>query len=185
MNNSLMDELDDIYELIESSIVDDPPISVKEGGIIKYGFNEDVDRLRDAAANGKEWILSLEASEREKTGIKNLRIGYTKVFGYYIEVTKSYFHIVPQEYIRKQTLANCERYVTQELKEMEETVLGAESRVVDLEYRLFVDIRQRVASQTARIKQTAQCIAELDVICSPAEAVTVKITASRQLLMTA
>ena len=170
MNNSLMDELDDIYELIESSIVDDPPISVKEGGIIKYGFNEDVDRLRDAAANGKEWILSLEASEREKTGIKNLRIGYTKVFGYYIEVTKSYFHIVPQEYIRKQTLAYCERYVTQELKEMEETVLGAESRVVDLEYRLFVDIRQRVASQTARIKQTAQCIAELDVICSLAEA---------------
>ena len=169
-NNALMDELSDIYELIESSIVDDPPISVKDGGIIKSGFNEEVDRLRDAAANGKEWILSLEAREREKTGIKNLRIGYTKVFGYYIEVTKSNLHLVPQDYIRKQTLVNCERYVTQELKEMEETVLGAESRVVDLEYQVFADIRQRVASQTARIKQTAQCIAELDAICSLAEA---------------
>lgn len=168
-NNSLMDELDDMYGLIESSIVEDPPISVKDGGIIKSGFNEEVDRLRDAAANGKEWILSIESKEREKTGIRNLRIGYTKVFGYYIEVTKSYFHLVPQEYIRKQTLANCERYITQELKEMEETVLGAESSVVDLEYQLFVDIRQRVASQTARIKQTAKCIAELDVICSLAE----------------
>ena len=169
-NNAHMDELSDIYELIESSIVDDPPISVKEGGIIKSGFDEEVDRLRDAATNGKEWILSLEAREREKTGIKNLRIGYTKVFGYYIEVTKSNLHMVPQDYIRKQTLVNCERYVTQELKEMEETVLGAESRVVDLEYQVFADIRQRVASQTARIKQTAQCIAELDAICSLAEA---------------
>jgi len=168
-NNAHMDELSDIYELIESSIVDDPPISVKEGGIIKSGFDEEVDRLRDAATNGKEWILSLEAREREKTGIKNLRIGYTKVFGYYIEVTKSNLHMVPQDYIRKQTLVNCERYVTQELKEMEETVLGAESRVVDLEYQIFVEIRQRVATQTTRIKQTAQCIAELDAICSLAE----------------
>ena len=168
-NNAHMDELSDIYELIESSIVDDPPISVKEGGIIKSGFDEEVDRLRDAATNGKEWILSLEAREREKTGIKNLRIGYTKVFGYYIEVTKSNLHLVPQDYIRKQTLVNCERYVTQELKEMEETVLGAESRVVDLEYQIFVEIRQRVATQTTRIKQTAQCIAELDAICSLAE----------------
>ena len=168
-NNALMDELSDVFELIERAIIDDPPISVKEGGIIKPGFNEEVDRLKDAATNGKEWILSLEAREREKTGIKNLRIGYTKVFGYYIEVTKSYFHLVPQEYIRKQTLANCERYVTQELKEMEETVLGAESRVVELEYQLFVEIRRKVASQTARIKQTARCIAELDAICSLAE----------------
>lgn len=168
-NSALMDELSDVYDLIERAITDDPPVSVKEGGIIKPGFDEEVDRLRDAAANGKEWILSLETREREKTGIKNLRIGYTKVYGYYIEVTKSYLHLVPKEYTRKQTLANCERYVTEELREMEETVLGAESRVVELEYRLFVEIRRKVASQASRIKQTARCIAELDAICSLAE----------------
>ncbi len=168
-NNALMDDLEDISGLIERSIVDDPPVSVKEGGIIKSGYDEEVDKLRDAASNGKQWILSLEASEREKTGIRNLRIGYTKVFGYYIEVTKSNLHLVPEEYIRKQTLVNCERYITQELKEIEETVLGAESRVVDLEYRIFADIRSEVAAQTSRIKQTAQCICELDVICSLAE----------------
>jgi DNA mismatch repair protein MutS len=168
-NDLLMDDLDDMYELIDRSIADDPPVTVREGGIIKPGYDDEVDRLRDAAANGRDWILSLEAKERERTGIKNLKIGYTKVFGYYIEVTKSYFHLVPQDYIRKQTLVNCERYVTQELKEMEETILGAESKVVELEYRIFTEIRQKVASETARIKQTAQCIAELDAICSLAE----------------
>lgn len=168
-NNSLMDELKDITDLIENSINDDPPVSVKEGGIIKSGWNEEVDRLRHAATDGKQWIASLEAKEKEKTGIKNLKIGFNKVFGYYLEVTKSYFHLVPQEYIRKQTLANCERYVTQELKEMEETILGAESKIVELEYMIFCEIRDKVASNAGRIKQTAGCIAELDVLCSLAE----------------
>ena len=168
-NNGLMEAMGDITDLIERSIIDDPPISVKDGGIIKPGFNEEVDRLRDATTNGKQWIASLEAAEREKTGIKNLKIGFNKVFGYYLEVTKSYFELVPREYIRKQTLANCERFVTQELKEMEETILGAENRITELEYQLFTDIRDTVAAEVGRIKRTAHCIAELDVLCSLAE----------------
>ncbi len=167
--NSLMDKLDDITELIECSIADDPPVSVKEGGIIKTGYDGEVDRLRNASANGKQWIASLESQERERTGIKNLKIGYTKVFGYYLEVTKSYFHLVPQEYIRKQTLTNCERYVTQELKEMEETILGAENKVVELEYQIFTKIREEISSQAGRIKKTAACISDLDVLCSLSE----------------
>ncbi len=168
-NNRMMEAMEDIAGLIGRAIVDEPPISVKEGGIIRTGYNEEVDRLRDAAANGKQWIASLEAKEREKTGIKNLKIGFNKVFGYYLEVTRSYFELVPREYIRKQTLANCERYVTQELKEMEETILGAESKVVELEYQIFTGIRDTVAAQVGRIKRTASCIAELDVLCSLAE----------------
>ncbi len=168
-DNSAMDSLDDICTLIENAIIDDPPVSVKEGGIIKTGYHEEVDKLRRATTEGKQWIASLEAEEREKTGIKNLKIGFTKVFGYYLEVTKSYFHLVPQEYIRKQTLANCERFVTQELKEMEETILGAEGKIIDLEYRLFAEIRETIASQVSRIKNTAACLAELDVLCSLAE----------------
>jgi DNA mismatch repair protein MutS len=168
-NLEMMESLEDVVDLIERSIVDDPPLSVKEGGIIREGFSEEVDKLRKASAGGKDWILSLEASEREKTGIKNLKVGYTKVFGYYLEVTKSYYHLVPPEYIRKQTLANCERYVTQELKEMEETILGAESKVVGLEYEIFTGIREKIALQAGRIKKTAACISELDVLCSLAE----------------
>jgi DNA mismatch repair protein MutS len=167
--NAMTEAMEDLTDLIERSIVDDPPISVKEGGIIKPGYDEEVDRLRDAAANGKQWIASLEAQEKEKTGIKNLKIGFNKVFGYYLEVTKSYFELVPQDYIRKQTLANCERYVTQELKEMEETILGAESRITELEYQLFTNVRDTIAAEVGRIKRTAQCIAELDVLCSLAE----------------
>ncbi|MEN6315288.1 MAG: DNA mismatch repair protein MutS [Clostridiaceae bacterium] len=167
--NSMMDSLEDVCTLIEKSIMDDPPVSVKEGGIIKSGYDEEVDRLRLATTDGKQWIASLEAAEREKTGIKNLKIGFTKVFGYYLEVTKSYFHLIPPEYIRKQTLANCERFVTQELKEMEETILGAEGKIVELEYRLFTGVRESIASQVGRIKTTAACIAELDVLCSLAE----------------
>ncbi len=168
-DNHLMDDLEDICSLIERSIVDEPPVSVKEGGIIRTGYDEEVDKLRCASTDGKQWIASLEAAEKEKTGIRNLKIGFTKVFGYYLEVTKSYFHLVPQEYIRKQTLANCERFVTQELKEMEETILGAEGKVIELEYRLFTEIREKIASQVARIKNTALCLAELDVLCSLAE----------------
>jgi DNA mismatch repair protein MutS len=168
-NHETMESLEDVTELIERSIVDDPPLSVREGGIIKTGYSEEVDKLRNAAAGGKEWIVSLEASEREKTGIKNLKVGYTKVFGYYLEVTKSYYHLVPPEYIRKQTLANCERYVTQELKEMEETILGAEGKVIELEYGIFTEIRETIALQAGRIKNTAACISELDVLCTLAE----------------
>ena len=168
-DNSLMDTLEDITEIIERSIIDDPPVSVKEGGIIKSGWDEEVDKLRNATTDGKQWIASLEAQEKERTGIKNLKIGFTRVFGYYIEVTKSYFHLVPQEYIRKQTLANCERYVTQELKEMEETILGAEGKIIELEYQIFAGIREKIASEVGRIKQTASCLAEMDVLCSLAE----------------
>lgn len=168
-NNSFMEGLEDICSLIESSIIEEPPVSIKEGGIIKTGYNEEVDKLRHATTDGKQWIASLEAAEKEKTGIRNLKIGFTKVFGYYLEVTKSYFHLVPPEYIRKQTLANCERFVTQELKEMEETILGAEGKIIELEYRLFTEIRESIAAQVGRIKSTAACLAELDVLCSLAE----------------
>ncbi|NLC67291.1 MAG: DNA mismatch repair protein MutS, partial [Clostridiaceae bacterium] len=133
-NNSRMDTLDDIYELIDKAIMDDPPFMVKEGGIIKDGYNEEVDRLRKISREGKDWIASIEKEEREKTGIKNLRVGYNKVFGYYIEVTKSYYSLVPENYIRKQTLANMERYITPELKEIEDSILGAEEKLMDLEY---------------------------------------------------
>jgi len=164
-----LDNLDDIYSLIDSAIIDDPPVSVKEGGIIKEGYNAEVDKLRRASTDGKKWIAELEASEREKTGIKNLKVGFNKVFGYYLEVTKSYFNLVPENYIRKQTLSNCERYVTQELKEIEDTILGAEEKVIDLEYKIFCDVRSSIASQVNRIKRTAGCIAEIDVLCSLAE----------------
>lgn len=168
-NYEMLDTLEDIYNLIDAAIVDDPPVSVREGGIIKKGYNQEVDRLREAATQGRNWIAELERSEREKTGIKNLKVGYNKVFGYYLEVTKSYFHLVPDTYIRKQTLANCERFFTQELKELEETILGAEDKLVELEYRLFTEIRSRIANEIARIKTTASCIAETDVLCSLAE----------------
>lgn len=168
-NDNKIDALEDIADLIERSIIDEPPVSLRDGGIIKSGYDEEVDRLRHATTDGKQWIASLEAAEREKTGIKNLKIGYTKVFGYYLEVTKSYYSLVPQEYIRKQTLANCERYVTQELKEMEETILGAEGKIIELEFSLFTEIREKIASQVGRIKSAAAGIAELDVLCSLAE----------------
>ncbi|MDP4180893.1 MAG: DNA mismatch repair protein MutS [Bacillota bacterium] len=168
-NNEQIDGLVDIFELIEGSIMDDPPIAVKEGGIIKSGYNEDVDRYRKATTEGKTWIAALETSEREKTGIKNLKVGFNKVFGYFIEVTKSYYSLVPETFIRKQTLANCERYITQELKEIEDTILGAEEKVVELEYKLFLGIKEKIAGEIDRIKKTAASIAELDVICSFAE----------------
>jgi DNA mismatch repair protein MutS len=164
-----MDDLADIYDLIDRAIVDDPPITVKEGGIIKDGYNEDVDMLRKATTQGKEWIAALENEERQRTGIKNLRVGYNKVFGYYIEVTKSHYSLVPDDYIRKQTLVNCERYITPELKEMENKILGAEEKIVNLEYELFVEVRERIMSVSDRIKSTAASIAMLDALCSLAE----------------
>ncbi|MCX7922936.1 MAG: DNA mismatch repair protein MutS [Clostridia bacterium] len=168
-NYRQLDSLEDIYRIIESSIMDEPPVSVKEGGIIKTGYNEEVDRLRSATVDGKNWIAALESSEREKTGIKNLKVGFNKVFGYYLEVTKSYFSQVPETYIRKQTLANCERYITQELKEIEDTVLGAEEKLINLEYQVFLDIKNKIALEINRIKDTARSVAEIDVICSLAE----------------
>lgn len=168
-NHDIMDALEDIYDLINKAIVDDPPVTVKEGGLIKEGYDGEVDRLRKASTDGKSWIAALESSEREKTGIKSLKVGFNRVFGYYIEVTKSYYSLVPETYIRKQTLANCERFITQELKEIEDTILGAEEKIVELEYKIFVDIKDRIASQVNRIKNTARSISEIDVICSLAE----------------
>jgi DNA mismatch repair protein MutS len=163
------DDLNDVFDFIDASIDDDAPITLKEGGIIKSGYSEEIDRLKEAADHGKDFILSLEASEREKTGIKNLKIGYNRVFGYYIEVSKSNLSAVPESFIRKQTLANAERFITEELKSMEDTILGAQQRLMTLEYELFTDIRNRVADHAQRLYTTADHIALLDVVSSLAE----------------
>ena len=160
------DCLEDIYTLIFSSIQEEPPISVREGDIIKEGYNEDVDRLRDAKTKGKGWLADIEAKEREKTGIKNLRIKYNKVYGYYLEVTNSYKNLVPDYYVRKQTLTNAERYITPELKDLEDTILGAEDRLISLEYELFRQVREEIASNVLRILKTAKAIAKLDTFAS-------------------
>ena len=161
-----LDVLEDIYQIIENSIVDDPPIGIKEGDLIKKGYDEEIDHLKDATTNGKNWILKIEAEEKEKTGIKGLKIGFNKVFGYFIEVTKANLHLVPDTYIRKQTLTNCERFVTDELKRVENEILGAEERVVNLEYNAFCDIRGKIEEQISRVQQTANIISILDVLCS-------------------
>ncbi len=163
---SKLDCLDDIHKLLDNSIVNEPPISVKEGGIIKYGYNLELDELRDISTNGKDWITNLQNSERERTKIKNLKIGYNKVFGYYIEITKSNIKYVPEEYLRKQTLSNCERFVTPELKEMESKVLNAEEQIMKLEYEIFLQIRQHVKEQVARIQKSAHYISIVDVLNS-------------------
>lgn len=160
------DTLRDIYELIDKSIVDEPPISVKEGGLIKSGYNDELDEIKEITVNGKNWISELQNKEREETGIKNLKIGYTKVFGYYLEVTQSYLKNVPDYYIRKQTLANCERYVTPELKEMEAKILNADEQLMKLEYELFLEIRQNIKDQVIRIQETAYSIAVIDTMNS-------------------
>ena len=161
-----LDELKDIYELINESIVDEPPISVKEGNIIKLGYNEEVDILRKATTEGKNWIVQLETEEKEKTGIKGLKIGFNKVFGYFLEVTKANLSLVPDRYIRKQTLTNCERYITEELKNLENQILGAEEKGVNLEYHIFCEIREKIEKQTQRIQISSNIIATLDVLCS-------------------
>jgi len=161
-----IDELQDVHDLIERAILDEPPIIIREGGIIKDGYNEEVDRLRSAKNDGKSWLAKLEAEEREKTGIKNLKVKYNKVFGYYLEVTNSYKDMVPDYFMRKQTLTNAERYITPELKELEDTILGAEDRLVSLEYALYVEVRSQVAEQIVRIQETAKAIAGLDVFAS-------------------
>ncbi|WWU63350.1 DNA mismatch repair protein MutS [Clostridium baratii] len=162
--NSL-DTLDDIKNLLLNSILDDPAIGVKEGNIIKDGYSEEVDELRKAKLHGKEWIAALENSEREVTGIKSLKVGYNKVFGYYIEIRKANYDSIPEgRYIRKQTLANAERYITQELKEMEEKILGAEEKLINLEYNLFLEIRGLVSKEISRLKNSARIVGNLDCI---------------------
>lgn len=161
-----LDPLQDIYDLITSSITEEPPINVKEGGIIREGFNEEVDRLRKAKTEGKDWLMDLETKEREATGIKNLRIRFNRVFGYYLEVTNSYQSLVPPNWIRKQTLANAERYTTPELKDLEDIILGAEDKLFSLEYDLFGELRDRIALEVKRIQQTAKAIAKVDVFAS-------------------
>ena len=160
------DCLEDLCALLKSSINDDPPISVRDGNIIKTGYNEEVDRLRNASTDGKKWLADLEGKEREKTGIKNLRIKYNKVFGYYLEVTNSFKDQVPDYYVRKQTLTNAERYITPELKELEDTILGSQDRLVELEYDLFRQIRDTIADNVARIQATARAVAQIDVFVS-------------------
>lgn len=161
-----LDALEDLYDLIETSIVEEPPITVREGGIIKDGFHEEVDKLRKAKTEGKTWLAELESKEKEKTGIKNLRIKFNKVFGYYLEVTNSYQNLVPENWIRKQTLTNAERYTTPELKELEDVILGAEDKLFSLEYDLFCDVRDKIAAEVSRIQQTAKAVAKLDVFTS-------------------
>lgn len=164
-----LDLLEDLASLIDGSIHEEPPLSVKEGGIIKDGFDELVDKYRKATIEGKVWISELEARERERTGIKNLKIRYNDSFGYFIEVTKANISLVPEDYHRKQTLVNSERYTTEELKQMEDTILGAEKKVIDREYELFCQIREIAAQKVNRLKTTADCISELDALCSLAE----------------
>ncbi len=161
-----LDELKDIFSLIEKAIVDEPPISVKEGGIIKKGFNQEIDDLKEASTQGKNWIVALEAKEKERTGIRNLKVGYTKVFGYYIEITKSFLNQVPENYIRKQTLTGGERFVTEELKEIEEKILGSEEKVISLEYEVFTQIRNEIARNIERLQKSANTIANIDVLAS-------------------
>ncbi len=161
-----MDDLQDLYHLIDSAIVDDPPIAMRDGGIIKEGYSEEADRLRKAKTEGKEWLAQLEEREKENTGIKNLKIKFNKVFGYYLEVTNSFKNLVPDNWVRKQTLTNAERYTTEELKKLEDVILGAEDKLYSLEYDLFAQVRETIAAEVLRIRNTAKSIAMIDVFAS-------------------
>ena len=169
-----LDPLEDLFDLIRRAIVEEPPITLREGGIIREGFNSQADELRKAKTDGKSWLAELEAKERDKTGIKNLKVKFNKVFGYYFEVTNSFKDMVPDYFVRKQTLTNAERYTTEELKHLEEVILGAEDKLVSLEYDLFCQVRDAIASQVVRIQKTARAIALIDVFCS------LSLVASRQ-----
>lgn len=161
-----MDPLEDIAELIRSAIVEEPPLAQKDGGIIRKGYNSDVDKFRRSRTDGKKWLTELEAREKERTGIKNLKIKYNRVFGYSLEVTNSFKNLVPENYIRKQTLTNAERYITQELKDLEDLILGAEDKLYALEYELFCEVRDKVGAEVVRIQKTAKAVAALDVFAS-------------------
>lgn len=165
-----LDELKDVYEVIEKAIVDDPPITLKDGGLIKVGYNQEVDELKSASRDGKSWLMKLEAREKELTKIKGLKVGFNKVFGYYIEVTRSNLQDVPEDrYIRKQTLADKERYITEELKTLEDKILGSEEKLIDLEYKLFTNVRETVLKEIVRIQKTAQAIGNIDSLISLAK----------------
>ncbi len=164
--NENLDELKDIHELIDKAIVDDPPMTIKDGGIIKLGYDPEIDTLKTAQIEGKNWLIQLELEEKEKTGIKNLKVGFNKVFGYYLEVTKSFLDQVPERYIRKQTLTNAERYITEELKNLENQILGAEEKVINLEYDAFTKIREEIAKNIRRLQKTSEAVASLDVLVS-------------------
>ena len=161
-----LDDLAELRNLIDAALVDEPPFSVREGGFIREGYNTEVDRLRDILTGGKDMVAAMEASEKEKTGIRGLKVGFNKVFGYYIEVSKANSGLVPETYIRKQTLVNCERYITPELKEMEHTILTAQDQIKTLEYQLFCEVRQAAAEQVAQIQQSAAAVAQVDVLAS-------------------
>ena len=161
-----LDSLEDLKDYIDRAILDDPPITIREGGIIKEGFHEEADKLRSAKTEGKSWLAQLEAREKDKTGIKNLKVKFNKVFGYYFEVTNSFKELVPEYFVRKQTLANAERYTTDELKELEDIIMGAEDKLFSLEYQLFNEVRDGVAREVLRIQQTARVIAGIDVLAS-------------------
>ena len=167
--NDNLDELQDMFELIDKSIIEDPPMTVKDGGIIKIGYDPEIDTLKRASTEGKSWLAKLETDEKEKTGIKTLKVGYNKVFGYYIEVSKSFVPQVPDRFIRKQTLTNGERYITEELKTIENQILGAEEKVVNLEYNEFVKIREEIARNIKRLQKTATVVSTLDVLTSFAQ----------------
>lgn len=162
-----LDPLTDLKDLLENSLTDDPPMTIKEGNIIRDGFNDELDRYRDASRNGKQWIAELESQEKQATGIKSLKIGYNRIFGYYIEITKSNLHLLPEgKYERKQTLANAERYITPELKEKENLILSAEEKIIELEYQLFLKLREQVLEYIAHLQQLADQISQLDVFQS-------------------
>ena len=161
-----LDPLQDIFRLIGDAIVEEPPITVREGGIIKDGYNQEADKLRQAKTEGKNWLAELEAREKEKTGIKTLKVKFNKVFGYYFEVTNSFKDQVPDYYIRKQTLTNAERFTTDELKQLEDIIMGAEEKLVSLEYDLFCEVRDKIGAEVIRIQKTAKSIAGIDVFCS-------------------
>lgn len=164
--NTKIDTLAEISDIVERAIVDEPPVTAKEGGVIKDGFNDELDRLRHIINDGKSIIEEIEQRERDITGIKNLKIGYNRVFGYYIEVTKSYYDLVPETYIRKQTLANCERFITDELKRTENEILGANEKILSLEANIFAEVRDFISEQLVKVQETASAIAQLDVLCS-------------------
>ncbi len=167
--SAALEFLEPLVELIESAIVPDPPLVLREGGIIAPGYNTDLDELRSASKDGKSWIASLEADERERTGIRNLKVGYNAVFGYYLEVTKPNLHLVPEDYIRKQTTVNAERFITPALKEMEAKVLGADEKAADLEYQIFCEVRSKVADEAVKVAKVARAVAEVDVLSALAE----------------
>ena len=167
--NDINDEIDclsDIYDIIDRAISEEPPFTIKEGGLIKAGYSEELDNLKFSIKDGKAWISNLENSERERTGIKNLKVGYNRVFGYYLEVTRSYYDLIPENYIRKQTLANAERFITPELKEMENLVLNAETKINQMEYELFTQVRTFIQGYIEVIQKTSAAISTLDVLTS-------------------